>query len=79
MKTVFADTGYWIALLNPRDELHTKAKAVSISLGSLQIITSELVLSELLNSFAARGVHLRQAASALIKGRIDVLVLDHRF
>jgi uncharacterized protein len=22
---VFADTGYWIALLNPRDDLHQKA------------------------------------------------------
>ncbi len=24
MERVFADTGYWIALLNPRDELHQK-------------------------------------------------------
>ncbi len=25
MRAVFADTGYWVALLNPRDELHQKA------------------------------------------------------
>jgi predicted nucleic acid-binding protein len=25
MERVFADTGYWIALLNPRDDLHQKA------------------------------------------------------
>lgn len=67
MRNVFADTGYWIALLNPRDELHTRAKEVSISLSPLAIITSEMVLTELLNSFAARGIHLRQAASALIE------------
>jgi len=24
MERVFADTGYWIALLNPRDDLHQK-------------------------------------------------------
>ncbi len=27
MRIVFADTGYWIALLNPRDDLHDKAGA----------------------------------------------------
>jgi len=66
VKTVFADTGYWIALLNPRDELHPRAQAVSTSLCPLRLITSEMVLTELLNSFAPRGMHLRQAASALI-------------
>jgi predicted nucleic acid-binding protein len=25
MKTVFAETGYWIALLDPQDTLHSKA------------------------------------------------------
>lgn len=24
MERVFADTGYWIALLNPRDDLHQR-------------------------------------------------------
>lgn len=25
MRVVFADTGYWVALLNPHDDLHNKA------------------------------------------------------
>jgi predicted nucleic acid-binding protein len=29
MNHVFADTSFWIALLNPRDELHEKAVTVS--------------------------------------------------
>ena len=29
MPEVFADTGYWIALLNRRDNLHTKARELS--------------------------------------------------
>ena len=29
MNVVFADAGYWIALLNPRDRLHRKAITVS--------------------------------------------------
>jgi predicted nucleic acid-binding protein len=34
MKKVFADTGYWIALLNPNDELHLKARSVTASLSA---------------------------------------------
>ncbi len=29
MKRVFADTSYWIALFNPRDELHGRAVAAA--------------------------------------------------
>lgn len=65
MRTVFADTGYWIALLNPRDALHTKAITLSTALRPLRLITSEMVLIELLNDFAARGTYLRRAAVAL--------------
>jgi predicted nucleic acid-binding protein len=53
MRTVFADTGYWVALLNPRDQLHGKAKSVSASLGQTRIVTSEMVLDELLASLSA--------------------------
>jgi len=37
MERVFADTGYWIALLNPRDDLHEQALAASRDLGPKQI------------------------------------------
>jgi predicted nucleic acid-binding protein len=44
MKKVFADTGYWIALLNPSDELHQKARIITAFLmPSLEIITSEMI------------------------------------
>lgn len=48
MKAVFADTGYWTALLNPKDQLHDKAVQVSQTLGQRRIVTSEMVLDELL-------------------------------
>jgi predicted nucleic acid-binding protein len=59
MSQVFADTGYWIALLNPRDELHKLAREVSATLGSTQIVTGEWVLTELLNCLVERGTQLR--------------------
>jgi predicted nucleic acid-binding protein len=66
MRRVFADAGYWIALLNPKDGLHAKAKAVSTTLGRSRIVTSEMVLTEVLNAFAAKGESLRNAACALV-------------
>ena len=67
MKTLFADTGYWIALLNPHDTLHAKAKTVSVSLGPMRLITSEMVLTEYLNDFGRRGVHLRKTAATWVE------------
>ena len=64
MKTVFADTGYWVALLNPNDQWHDKAKLTSKNLGKVRQLTTEMVLDELLaalshlpeRAFAIRGV-----------------------
>ena len=52
MKQVFADTGYWIALINPKDNWHTKAKSISNGLGQVVIVTSEMVMTEFANYFA---------------------------
>ena len=48
MKVVFSDTGYWEALLNPRDQLHLRAVEVSKGLGKFRQVTTEMVLDELL-------------------------------
>ena len=67
MKTVFADTGYWIALLDPQDTLHSKAINLSITFTQVQIVTSEMVLTEILNHFSKRGNFLRSAAANFIE------------
>jgi predicted nucleic acid-binding protein len=69
MKKLFADTSYWVALLNPRDDLHGKAQEVSVVIGPVFTVTSEMVLTELLNIFAEKGEALRKAA-ALMAERI---------
>lgn len=48
MKVVFADTGYWAASINPQDHLHIKAMEASAALGKFRILTTEMVLDELL-------------------------------
>jgi predicted nucleic acid-binding protein len=76
MKTVFADTGYWIALLDPQDTLHPKAITLTLALSQAQICTSEMVLTEVLNHFAKRGQFLRQAATALIQSAEENPTID---
>jgi len=48
VKVVFADTGYWVALLDPNDSLHEKAIATSRELGKFRQLTTEMVLDELM-------------------------------
>lgn len=67
MRALFADTGYLVALANPEDFLHEKAKQFASSLDSARIVTSEMVLTEVLNYFSERGTSLRQAAIRLIE------------
>ncbi|MEO0771455.1 MAG: PIN domain-containing protein [Cyanobacteria bacterium J06649_4] len=67
MRAVFADTGYWIALLNKQDDLHEKAKKLSKSIQPVHIVTSDMVLTEVLNDFSSRGDRLRASAIALAK------------
>jgi len=66
MTSLFADAGYWIALLNPTDALHDRAALVSASLGRTRILTSEFVLTEVLNACARKGNLSRMTACALI-------------
>ncbi len=65
MKQVFADAGYWIALLNPRDALHHQALAATPT-GRDSILTSQMVLTEFLNFFAAFGPAFRERAAEVV-------------
>jgi predicted nucleic acid-binding protein len=67
MKRIFADTSYWIALFNPRDELHDKAVAAAQKYSGDKMVTSEMVLVEFLNGFSDRGSRLRPAAAKAVK------------
>jgi predicted nucleic acid-binding protein len=76
MSAVFADAGYWIALLNPRDQLHTKALTVSSTLQGRTIITSQMVLTEFLNHYAALGQPFRQRAVQVVRSLQDGLEVE---
>jgi predicted nucleic acid-binding protein len=68
MPPVFADTGYWIALIFANDDLHDRAIEVRRRYVKSPIISSEMVLTEFLNECGKRGTYYRNGAVALVEG-----------
>ncbi len=66
MRSLFADTFYWVALLNPGDGFHARVTAFSGTLGSARVITTDEVLIEVLNWFCRWGPRWRAEAATLI-------------
>ena len=71
MRTLFADSGHWIALLHPRDQMHERAKAVVGGLESVAIITTQMALAEALNHLSREGERLRYLAVQMVRGLED--------
>src|SRR5437588_12882210 len=65
--TLFADTFYWIALIDPRDAVHAAAHAYSGSLGPVGLVTTEEVFDEVLTFFAGTGPFWRGKAAAMVR------------
>ena len=70
MNQIFADTGYWIGLVNPRDQIHKKVMKITQELSSVRLVTTEMVLVELLNSFSDSPFR-RAVAGMVVKLRND--------
>ena len=69
MRTYFADTWFFIALLDRRDSHHRQAVRLAATLGA-PVITHDYVLSELLAHFADDGATSRARASAMVRDTI---------
>ena len=67
MPEVFADTGYWIALLNERDSLHARARELSERFSDATIVTTEMVLAELLNHASGGGPQKRRLTAEAVR------------
>jgi predicted nucleic acid-binding protein len=65
-RTLFADTFYWIALLDPRDAFHTAVVAFSGTLGAVRVVTTDEVFSEVLSFFSRMGPIWRGKSAALV-------------
>jgi predicted nucleic acid-binding protein len=52
MRVVFADTYYYLAVLNPRDSAHARALAITPTLSG-RLVTTSYVLTEVADALAA--------------------------
>lgn len=67
MRTVFADTFYWISLANPNDEWHSTVMHVSRTLSQAQLVTTDEVLTEFLTYYSGFGTAHRATATTLVR------------
>jgi uncharacterized protein len=67
MKMVFVDTAFWVATLDPTDQLHNSAIQASEDLEDAFFVTTDAVLLEVLNYFAKSGPHGRTTAADFVK------------
>jgi predicted nucleic acid-binding protein len=71
MNVVFADTFYWIAFTNIQDLAHERVKDFTRSVRPDAICTTEEVLTEYLNYFAAWGPRFRRKAALNVENMLD--------
>ena len=67
MASVFADTGYWIAVLLPGDRLHDRATATTVAYDGATVVTTQMVLTEVLNHVSGMGLRTRLATARLLE------------
>lgn len=65
MRQIFLDTFYLEALANKRDHAHEPAIVMTVKLGNFRGVTSEMVLTEVLNALCNRGEYLRKSVIRL--------------
>ena len=66
MKTVFADSLFWIALVKPEDQWAKAAKTAKSNLGDVLIVTTDEVLTEFLTALS-RGKRMRKQDSKMVR------------
>lgn len=67
MKSVFADTLYWVAIAKPGDQWAEPAKRAKATLGAVRLVTTDEVLAEFLAALSAGGPDLRRAAVEMVR------------
>ena len=70
MKTVFADSHYWIALTNRNDSWHEAALRAVKALGPCRFITTDEVLNEFLAG-PSKFKFLRKTGAQVVRRALD--------
>lgn len=67
MTKVFADTLYWVAVTRPGDPWAEPTRRALASLGEVQLLTTDEVLSEFLTAMSEGGPAVRRAVAQIVR------------
>lgn len=71
MRQIFVDTLYFVALINKRDQWREKAVQIKSELIAVKLITTEIVLIEVLNFLSEYGENLRRQVSLFVRDILE--------
>ena len=78
MRSVFADTLYWVAVAKPGDSWAEPARNARTALGPVRLVTTDEVLTEFLAALSKSGEGVRRTAAEMVRAihaHPDVTVL----
>jgi uncharacterized protein len=67
MRSVFADTHYWVAVAKPNDPWGPSARLAKKQAGNVLLVTTDEVLTEFLSILGKFGPALRRAAGKMVR------------
>lgn len=76
MRVVFADTFYWIALLSPRDNWHSKVIQFSQANSHLNLVITDGVVDEVFASFSKQGSLMRSKVVSLYQSLLNNPIVE---
>ena len=71
MRSVFADTVYWIATAMPNDQWRASAREARRRLGRVELVTTDEVLIEFLSALSRGGPRVRSAATQAVRAMLS--------
>ncbi|MFN7946783.1 MAG: nucleic acid-binding protein [Blastocatellia bacterium] len=66
MSAVFVDTAWWVASVNVKDQWHAKTLELEPLLDGIGLVTTDAVLTEMMNYFSAFGEIMRVRAVSVV-------------
>lgn len=67
MNKLFVDILHLVALINPKDQWHQKSVAVETETRNFDLVTTEDVLTEVLNFYSEHGAFMRMKVAAFVR------------
>jgi len=67
MRSVFADTLYWVAIVRPGDQWRDASTHAKEALGPVRLLTTDEILSEFLTALAGGGEVVRRQAVKMVQ------------